>query len=78
MIELILGVGALLYFTRAKKVTPGPGATGPANQVPGDVPQYRTNDQLPDRGTGRNSGGTPGQTGATTNNNRPGRPTNAL
>ena len=72
MIEIVLGLGALLWAMRLKKGSAGPGATGPVNQVPGDVPQYRTNDQLPDRG------GTPGQTGATTNNNRPGRPTNAL
>lgn len=71
MIELVLGLGALLWAMRLKKGN----STTP---VPGDVPMVRTSDQLPERGTGKNAGGTPTQTGATTNNNRPGRPTNAL
>lgn len=91
MIELILGVGALLYFARAKKVNN-------TNQVPGDVPKYQTSDRLVDNRQQRqdiygniyNVTPTPTgpvytnpTTGASTNatgvnNNGQGRPANAL
>lgn len=93
MIELILGVGALLYFTRAKKVN----ATT-QTPVPTDVPKYRTSDRLVDNRQQRqdiygniyNVTPTPTNpvytnptTGASTNatgvnNNGQGRPANAL